>query len=337
MNGRGMIASLAAVLAGALLMGGCGGERGASGGKLQDTGTEILGDPDAVVAVVDGERITLAEVDLVEGFWVSVRSPELQGVRSRKEAQQRALDNIIDQHLISREAQHQGLTVPDSAVAAMMASWESRFAGAEERDQKLAAYRLTIEEVRRSFERDLLVQALVNRTIRDTVVVSLAAVREYYAANPQYFDTTQVRARHILVLVPADATPDTVASARARAEALLGRIRAGEDFATLAGRYSGDQASAARGGDLGFTPRGRFIKPFEDAVFALQPGEVSDVVTTPFGFHIVQAIERREGHLAFDEALAERIRAVMVQGRVQPLVDALAGRLRAAAKIEVLI
>ncbi len=327
--------AVAAVLV--LALGGCGGEGDGKAGKLQDTGTEILGDPDAVVAVVDGEQITLAEVNLVEGFWASIRSPELQGARSRKEGQQRALDNIIDQHLLSREAQRQGLSAPDSAVAAMLATWESRFTGPEDRDQKLAAYRITVDDVRQSFRRDLLVQALVEETIRDTVVVAPGEMREYFAANPQYFDTTQVRARHILVLVPPDAQPDTVTAARARAEGLLGRLRAGEDFATLASRHSDDKASAARGGDLGFTPRGRFIKPFEDAAFALQPGEVSDVVVTPFGFHIIQVIERREGHLEFSEPLAERIREVIIQGRVQPAVTALAGRLRAAAAIEVRI
>jgi peptidyl-prolyl cis-trans isomerase C len=315
---------------------GCGGEDEGQA-KLQDTGTEVLGDPAAVVAVVNGEKITLAEVNLVEGFWTSVRSPQLQGVRSRKEAQQRALDNIIDQHLLSREAQRRDMTVPESAVAAMMTSWESRFATPEERDQKLAANRITIDDVRQSFLRDLLVQALVDRTIRDTIVVAPGAERAYFDANPQYFDTTQVRARHILIMVPADASPDTVAAARARAEALLARVRAGEDFATLASRYSGDKASAARGGDLGFTTRGRFIKPFEDAAFALRPGEVSDVVPTPFGFHIIQVVDRREGHLDYDELLAQRIRVVIAQGKVQPAVEAFAGRLRAAAKIEVRI
>jgi peptidyl-prolyl cis-trans isomerase C len=326
-----------AALAAAVVIHGCGGERGEQSGKLQDTGTEILGDPSAVVAVADGEKITLAEVNLVAGYWASIRSPQLQGVRSRKEAQQRALDNIIDQHVLSREAERRGMTVPDSAVAAMLANWESHFSGPEDRDQKLAANRTTLDDVRRSFLRDLLVRALVDGTIRDTIVVDTAAARAYYQANPQYFDTTQVHARHILVLVPADAQPDTVAAARARAEALLRRVRAGEDFATLASKYSGDKSSAAHGGDLGFTPRGRFIKPFEDAVFALRPGEVSDVVATPFGFHIIQVLERREGHLAYDQALAERIRAVIAEGKVQPAVAALAGRLRAAAKIEVRI
>ncbi len=325
------------ILCAVWVLAGCGGEKKEEAKQLQDTGTQILGDPAAVVAVVNGEQITLAEVDLVTGFWISIRSPELEGVRSQKDAQRRALDNIIDQHLLSAEARRQGITIPDTSVATMMAAWESRFSGPEERDQKLAASRLTVEDVRASFTRDMLVRSLVDRTIRDTVQIAPEAPRAYFEAHPEYFDTTQVHARHILVMAPADTPADTLAAARTRAEDLLRRLRAGEDFAALAQAHSADKGSATRGGDLGFTPRGRWVKPFEDAAFALRPGEISGVVQSPFGFHIIQALERREGSLAYTEELAQRIREVLSQEKVQPAVDALAARLRAGAKIELRI
>ncbi len=102
----------------------------------------------------------------------------------------------------------------------------------------------------------------------------------------------RVRARHILLLYPEGATQAQRDSVQAQAEELRDRARAGADFAALAEEWSEDPGSAARGGDLGFFPRGAMVPPFEEAAFALEPGEVSDVVESQFGLHVIRAEER---------------------------------------------
>jgi peptidyl-prolyl cis-trans isomerase D len=153
---------------------------------------------------------------------------------------------------------------------------------------------------------------------RDQLVPTDAEVTTWMAANQAAVDAEytrqrhrftglekQVRARHILIKVASDASDAVRAAARAKIDALLVRARAGEDFSTLARANSEDTGSAVRGGDLGYNPRGRMVAPFDEAQFALQPGQVSDVVTTDFGFHIIKVEGLREGDVPEAEAKRE--------------------------------
>ncbi|MFN3337778.1 MAG: peptidylprolyl isomerase, partial [Thermomicrobium sp.] len=109
-------------------------------------------------------------------------------------------------------------------------------------------------------------------------------------------DTTVVHASHILIGFGSNKD-----SARAEAQKLLQRARAGEDFAQLARQYSQDRGTAERGGDLGWFPRGRMVKPFEEAAFAAQPGSIVGPVESPFGFHLIAVHGRTNERIAYSE------------------------------------
>jgi peptidyl-prolyl cis-trans isomerase D len=115
----------------------------------------------------------------------------------------------------------------------------------------------------------------------------------------------QVRARHILIKVPAGSDEEQKQQAREKIEALLEQARGGADFAKLAADNSEDTGSAKKGGDLGYNPRGRMVKPFDEAQFALEVGQISDVVESTFGFHIIKVEGIREGDVPVDEAKGE--------------------------------
>jgi peptidyl-prolyl cis-trans isomerase D len=128
----------------------------------------------------------------------------------------------------------------------------------------------------------------------DKVEVSDAEIQQYYDAHQaQYTTPEHVHVRHILFKVAPTADAAAKAEARKRAEDVLAKVKAGEDFATLARQYSQD-ASAAQGGDLGSVSRGQMVKPFEDAAFALAPGTTSDIVESPFGLHIIKVESKQE-------------------------------------------
>lgn len=137
----------------------------------------------------------------------------------------------------------------------------------------------------------------------DTAAVDRYA-RSQYQAQPELFvEPAQVRVRHILLAVDQDGAND--AEVKARAEKLLAELRAGADFAALAQAESADEGSARRGGELRWFGPGQMVGPFETAAFALQqPGALSEPVKTPFGYHLIELLERKaERKLSFDEAL----------------------------------
>lgn len=137
----------------------------------------------------------------------------------------------------------------------------------------------------------------------------LKQARSIYQAKSERFKVgEQVKARHILI---SGTTPES----RAKAEELLAQARKGADFAKLAEENSADKGSAARGGDLGFFTQGRMVPEFDKAVFALQKkGDLSDVVQTQFGYHVIQLEERRAPSVRpFDEVKDELLREVRTE------------------------
>jgi hypothetical protein len=136
---------------------------------------------------------------------------------------------------------------------------------------------------------------LLQQAVRaDTVFSDAELARLWDERGPG----TEVRARHILLQVPAGATPAGRDSVRRQAEALRQRAASGEDFARLASEYSQEPGSTANGGDLGYFSRGRMVPAFEDAVFRLQPGQIAPVTESPFGYHVIRMEDRRTVPLA---------------------------------------
>jgi peptidyl-prolyl cis-trans isomerase D len=133
------------------------------------------------------------------------------------------------------------------------------------------------------------------------------AVRQEYERRRAEFDRPEeVRASHVLVRVAEDAPEPEVEQARQRIEELRARIEGGADFADVALEASEDPGSKEQGGDLGFFPRGRMVKAFDEAAFSLEPKALSPVVRTPFGFHVIRVEERRPAVvIPFEEARQE--------------------------------
>jgi peptidyl-prolyl cis-trans isomerase D len=173
--------------------------------------------------------------------------------------------------------------------------------------------------------RDLQVIVADQGKVAETIQITDTQVQDYYNAHKDDYRTPErVHARHIL-LSTANKPKDEVPKIQAQAEALLKQIKGGADFAEVAKKSSQDPGSAQKGGDLGWVSRGQMVKNFEDAVFTLKPNEISNVVTTEYGFHIIQVLEKQPAHLqTLDEvrpAIVLALKNQTVFDRMQELAD----------------
>lgn len=169
-------------------------------------------------------------------------------------------------------------------------------------------------------------------------LVTDADVEQYYKDHPSDFD--EVRVRHILISTQPKEQPEedadtdkkdkkpaekpkalTKEEARKKAQDLLARVRKGEDFAKLAKENSDDPASKDKGGEYDFFGRGRMVAEFDKAAFALKPGEISDLVETQFGFHIIKLEERRAAASASDQKVHQQITDKLKQEKIEARIE----------------
>lgn len=153
----------------------------------------------------------------------------------------------------------------------------------------------------------------------DIVQVSDKEVEDYYELNiDQYKKLERIRARHILIKTEPSDTAAQISEKRKEAEKILEEAKSGADFAELARKYSQD-ATAPDGGDLGYFARGDMFGPFEQAAFSLKPGEISDVVITPFGFHIIKLEDYQSARTIPLEEVKDQIKQAILKQKAHEL------------------
>ncbi|MDZ7638653.1 MAG: peptidylprolyl isomerase [Bryobacterales bacterium] len=161
--------------------------------------------------------------------------------------------------------------------------------------------------------------------------ISPDEIQAFYNANmDQWSVESQLELQHILFTTEGK-SPEEKAASRKKADEVLAQLKAGADFAKLAAETSEDQSNKDKGGDLGIVTRGQTVPAFEAAAFALQPGQISDVVETEYGFHIIKSKARREARVKPLDEVREQIASGLAQQKASELVQTTADRVRAAA------
>jgi peptidyl-prolyl cis-trans isomerase C len=302
-------------------------------------GAERINQPmrdEDVVARVNGTTIHRKEVkDVVQAILV-MQDKEPDAASVAKLADQ-ALDSLIGLELLYQESQARGIKVSDADVDAEIARSKSQFPDAQSFQTAMKARGMTDNDLRRDTRKTMAVNRLLESGIWKDVTVTPEQIKNFYDGNKGSFEhPAQIRVSHILIRVPENASAADRTAAKKRAGALLDRLKAGADFATLARKESQDASSAAQGGDLGFLAKGEMDSAFEKYAFALKPGQLSEVVSTPYGFHIIKLTDRRDAGYTPLPEVEERIRALLEKFERQKRQADLVAELRKKAKVEVL-
>jgi peptidyl-prolyl cis-trans isomerase C len=281
---------------------------------------------------VDGHPVPLRMVRvLAEQFG---RQTGKAGPAEEPALYRQALQQAILRELLFQEAVKRKIAAPDAQVEQAYNQARVRFKDDKAWAAILAGQGLDPQSFRNELRVQQTIQTLLSQVIEQAQVTDQEAMA-FYESHPTFFDAGErVKASHILVRVPEGTAAPRKEELRKKTEALLRRARAKEDFAALAKASSEDPGSAKNGGDLGAFGRGQMVPPFEQAAFALKPGEISGVVETPFGFHIIKVSEKTPGRkLAFAE-VKERLKNDLVQQNRQKAQQSFVNSLRAKAKIE---
>ncbi|MDA8235813.1 MAG: peptidylprolyl isomerase [Clostridia bacterium] len=259
---------------------------------------------DKTVAIVNGEEIKKSQLDRrvekVKQQFAStgIKYDTKEGKEMIKSWEQKELDKLVDEHILYQEAEKQKVLPSDAEVNTKVQETKKKFGTEEEFAKIIKDYNMDEDDFKSWIKMGMAQDALYNKITKD-VVVKPEDIKKYYDENTAMFEEKEkVRARHILVRfdTPENTVGDKVyrneEEARKIANDLLVKINTGGDFAKLAKESSEDPGSKDTGGEYTFG-RGQMVKEFEDAAFALKPGQVTkEPVKTMYGFHIIKLEEK---------------------------------------------
>ncbi len=291
---------------------------------------------DQIVAVVNGSPIKYAEFkqELDSTYKRFHEAGQLVDGLMYEQLKDEILESLINLRLLYQHSQDKGIRIDESEVDSYYQAKVAQYPSKRDYETSIKAAGLTDADITMRIRRTLGAQKFVEKHIAPQVTVTDEEVQAYYEANPNEFEhNVLVHAAHILIKVSPWADKETRRKAKQKLVDIRVQIEAGAGFAEMARKYS-EGPSKANGGDLGYFGYAQMAPSFETAAFALKPGEISEVVTTQFGYHLIKVYDRRPaGKETLEEAapiLKSRFQRERLDTHLRQVVD----QLKAKASIE---
>ena len=299
-----------------------------------------------VAVTINGADITEGQIDtqidlLLERIRAQGKQLPPQFVEQyRKQARLKVLEGLVVEQLLEEKVKAAGIGVTEDEVTERikeMAAQQEPPLSLEDLKALMEAHGQSLDELKARLQKELVYQKLIESESPGEVKVTDQDARKYYTENKNRFEVPeQLRASHILIK-PNTTDPNTdpneaKATAKAKTQDLLKQIKDGADFGELAKEHS-ECPSAAKGGDLGYFPKDRMVPPFEKAAFELEVGQISDVVETAFGYHIIKLTDRKEPEVRTFEQAKDDIVKMLTRQQQAERAKKYVESLKASAKI----
>lgn len=292
---------------------------------------------DRIVAVVNNEVITQSEVDRVL-YPIYMQYKELYKTdevlyEMLDETRQDVLRQLIGDRLILGEAKKMGLSVSEEEIDREV---ENVKRDLEERDMSfsflLKEQNISISDLREKYSDQLLIQKAVDENVKAKVRVQPSEVRSYYRDNiDDYTRPAKARVGAILMKLESVRSPG---QSRKLAEDVRGMLLSGKDFRETARNYS-EGPNSKDGGDMGYVERGRFLKEIDDEIFCLAPGEISEVIETPVGFHVFKIYDHRNAKVLPFEDVRGKVTETLYRLEAKERLDEWLEDLKSNAYIDI--
>jgi len=293
-------------------------------------------DPNQPVAKVNGETITRAELDR---SLTAVRQRAAMSGRSLSNEQlsklkSQTLERLIGAELLYQESQKEGIKIDEEQVQKEFEKWKKRFPSDADYKKVLKELHVTETDVKDGIKKSLCIRKFVDEKFKEKTKIPDKEVKAFYDQHPDFFkQPEQVKARHILIKVAPDAKESEKEEALKKIKGIQEKQKGGKDFAELAKEYS-EGPTASKGGELGYFKREQMAKPFSDAAFALEPGQVSDVVKTRYGYHLIKVEEKKPASTAPYESVKEIFAQYLKQQKMTEEIKTYVDKLKEESKIE---
>lgn len=251
----------------------------------------------------------------------------------RGEMETVVIEGIISRHLLYEASRDKGYLAEDESIEEQYASISGQFPDEESFAQALSAQNLTPEILKEELKRGLSIQRLLEEDVNSSVSVSSEEKKTYYEENQDIFlQPEMVKASHIITMASAEDEEAVKKAALAKITEIQEKLNQGADFAETAMEFS-EGPSNTQGGDLGFFARGQMVPEFEETAFSLSPGEVSGIVQTDFGYHLIKVVEKQEAAVVPYENVENDIGNFLTEQKTNTAIEQYIEDLKAKADI----
>ena len=288
------------------------------------------------IAIINGSVITIEEFNRELNPVKQKILQQKQKISSTQleDIEKKILENLIDLELLFQESQNNGIKVEKEKIDSQMKSLKQKLPNNTEFKKLLTELKLSESALKLKIKKGIAIQELIESRITQKIKISDKESKVFYDTNPDFFkQSEQVKASHILIKVSPEADEITKSEAKQKLRQIQQKLNKNEDFATLAKEFS-EGPSKINGGDLGYFQRGQMVKAFEDAAFSLKPEEVSDIVKTQFGYHLIKVVDKKLKKTIPYEDVKNNLVQHLKQEKTKQKVKLYIQTLREKAKIE---